>query len=67
MINLEEVMVTSREGVKQGEESAAMLAVCECGCITFIVFQLVTRAGHLHLQCTGCGVTVCDGGCEATH
>lgn len=47
---------------QDGTPAPAKLQLCECGNETWHVYLL--NATHLHLQCTACGTSYCDGRCD---
>lgn len=58
----ESIVVTDMHG----SDKPALMAVCECGNNTFVVFQLEGQ-DHPHLQCAMCDETYCEKGegCES--
>ncbi len=68
-----EIEVVARAG--KHERVKAALHVCDCGNARFLVYAIpdspaseALEQGHVHLQCTECGISFCMGeraGCES--
>ena len=60
-ITLEEVEISN--GNDDTLEDGLGYKCSLCGCVAFVIFELVRQRGHLHLQCVHCNNTSCDNTC----